>query len=130
MTEQHSIEVTAYFGDLDTYHSTHRIGPYPTAADRDHALRQLAALPGNHGDATFAPTTDDRATADHTCTPDQVATIRHFQQVVGALYGYEVGDDGEEPGTVPCVQVPVRRRPREWPGQISLFNLLDGVTQR
>lgn len=127
MTAHHSIEVIAYFADRDTYNDTHRIGPYPDAAARDRDLQRLAALPGNHGDARFAPSSDDPGTADHTCTADQVATIRHFNQVVGALYGYEVGDDGEEPGTAPSVQVPVRRRPRQWPGQTLLFNLLDGA---
>jgi hypothetical protein len=111
-TPMFCIEVTAFFGDVETYNELHLIGPYPTAADRNRDLDRLARLPGNNGDAVFTTSSTDPAKAVHHCTPDRVAGIRHFRQVVGALYGYEVGDDGE----------PVRR-PAETAGQDSLFDV-------
>ncbi|MER7166808.1 hypothetical protein ABT336_12190 [Micromonospora sp. NPDC000207] len=94
MTVTASIEVTAYWGDIDTLHTLHMIGPYPDEAARDADLTRLRALPGNQGDAKFHPTRKNPDLAEQRCTPDKVAGIKHFNQIVGALYGYEVGDDG------------------------------------
>lgn len=116
MTGRYSIEVTAFFGDASTYRRLHLIGPYPSAADRDRDLCRLSRLPGNNGDATFTVSGTDPADADHHCTPDKVAGVRHFNQVVGALYGYEVDDNGND--VVP---------PPVMPGTVPLFDLAGGA---
>ncbi|WP_328344604.1 hypothetical protein [Micromonospora sp. NBC_00421] len=113
MTEHHSIEVTAFFGDEDTYRELHLIGPYPTPAARDRDLIRLERLPGNNGDALFTSSDRNPADADHSCTPEQVADIRHFNQVVGALYGYEVDDNGQDVRHPPTVAPPARPRQRK-----------------
>lgn len=117
----HSIRVVLYCGDLDDTRLTNIIGPYPTAQARDHDLRRLAALPGNHGDGQFTASSIDPSKAHHRCTPEQVADIKHFNQVVGALYGYRVGDDGEEITPEPA---------GELDGQESLFDWCDTIRGR
>lgn len=123
-----SIQVVAYFGDTDTFAELHLIGPYPTDADRNQALLRLECLPGNRGDAEFWPSDVDPAAADHHCTPEQVAAVKHFNQVVGALYGYEVDDNGQDVRHPPPDVTPApsrQRRVRQAAGQAALFDTAD-----
>ncbi|WP_341719825.1 hypothetical protein QQG74_09060 [Micromonospora sp. FIMYZ51] len=131
MTDFHCIEVAAFFGDEDTYHDLHLIGPYGSAARRDRDLVRLSELPGNNGDATFAASSRNPATADHWCTPDQIEHVKHFNQVVGVLYHYEVDDDGNDvryhAAEVPTPAAPGRRTARQVTGQDALFDLAGGA---
>ncbi len=124
MTTLHSIHVIAYFADMETFNELHLISPYTTAEARDRDVIRLATLPGNNGDAVFVPSCQDPAAADHTCTPEQVAAVKHFNQVVGALYGFEVDDNGDDVRRDAVVAAPVaprRRRARQTVGQGDLF---------
>ncbi len=85
----YSIRVTCYWGDEDDLNLVFLVGPYPDAASRDVDLRRLASLRGNRGDATFHPSNLDPAGADRRTTPERVAGIWVFDQLVRAFCGVE-----------------------------------------
>lgn len=101
MSELHTIQVVAYWGDRETYNDLHIIGPYPTAIDRNRDIYRLERLKGAYGDAEFLPSNRPPSDAYMSATPEQVATATHIDHVVGALYNMDLSrDPRDEPDDV------------------------------
>lgn len=97
----HSILVTAYWGDEDTYRKLHLIGPYESETTRDRDMYRLAGLPGNEGLAQFEPSRLDPHAADESATPERLASAVHFNQVMAAFCGPECPTCQDVPSRVP-----------------------------
>lgn len=85
----YTIRLVDYMGGWDDLNEVNIIGPYPSAAERDAAIRRLAQVKGFYGCVELFPATTTPDAADNSCGPLTVADVATVRELLAAVHGYD-----------------------------------------